>query len=143
MLFFIAAAVTLATDVEVRGSKQYDACCASLSNSITMSPAEAEPPQAGAAEASPGSESTKPVTTAPPSAPSGQAALNSEEPVAGAGTADNALAGAEAQRETSCGSSGVSFEIAASTTEYPHPTSAGTAAPRPTFAAAQAAIAAK
>ncbi|CDI73975.1 hypothetical protein, conserved [Eimeria praecox] len=108
-----------------------------------MCPAEAEPPQAGAAGVSPGSEGAKSVTSLRPPTPPGPAAPNTEAVETGAAaTAENdAVAGAEAQRETSCGSSGTSVEIGASAPEDAQPTSAGTAAQRRAAPTAQTATA--
>ncbi|CDJ47255.1 hypothetical protein, conserved [Eimeria brunetti] len=106
-----------------------------------MCPAEAQPPQAGAAEASPEPEGAKPTTTRPSPPQSGAAAPNSEDSATGAGTteASGALAGAEAKREASSSSSGASFYVSATAPEGTEPTSAGTAEPRPSPATTQTA----
>lgn len=104
-----------------------------------MCPAEAEATQAGDAKVSPGSDEAKPVIPVLSPAPSRQSAPNNEDVVKRTGTAaaDDVEAGESAEQGTTCGSSGISFEVAASSLEDGQPTSSGTAAPKPPIAAAQ------
>ncbi|CDJ34557.1 uncharacterized protein EMH_0020980 [Eimeria mitis] len=106
-----------------------------------MCPAEAEPPQAGAAEVSPESEGAKIATTPPSPAPPAPGAQKTAEPVSeSTAAADVTVEGRETRRETSCGSSGAPFDVGtASTPEHSQQASAGTAAPRPAAATVQTA----
>lgn len=120
-------------------SKHHYACSASGVGCFTMCPAEAEATQAGDAKVSPGSDEAKPVIPVLSPAPSRQSAPNNEDVVKRTGTAaaDDVEAGESAEQGTTCGSSGISFEVAASSLEDGQPTSSGTAAPKPPIAAAQ------